>query len=961
MRPVRETCTLRPEVLQGDLEDAIFGADFGQVLKGAAPPVYQDPVTFFANTYPATALRKLVGVVFERLASPTEAGAVIRLSTGYGGGKTHTLISLWHLARNLGSLALGTELLPAAGRPSKVAVAGFDGDKTGSEVVARHGNVITHSLWGELAFQLGGRAGYTQMQEVDDPGTVPDADLIAAMLGADKPTLILLDELVLYMAKLTPQRSQALVMFINALISTVRGRKRTVLLITDPGDQAATRREAATLEEHLRNLDEIAGLNDVLGRKMSDFDPIGGESAQVIVRRLFSNVDRAAADQASAEYYQAYQRIVREYPDALPAHAAGREYAERILTCYPFHPRLLDTARDRLGVIQDFQKSRGVLRLFARILRYVWESDATLPLICAGDLDWGSERIQADLLARLNKDSFKAAVDADILRHARDLDAELSTDIHRRVASALLLESLAPQGAMDVKDLGLATLRPSDVGNEPREAIDRLLSVCWHTYRTTTGDKYQFRDAPNANKIIEETVEQIPMADARAGVLTLAQDYFRGGPFDLVAYPSSASAVPDSARLKLVLTDSETAARAVCDYLDDDPGALRPRPFRNAILAVAPTTEALTQAAQAWRRAEAAAKVVHDHRDNRELVRQVKETIMPTLTRRAKLAAYRAFTRVVFQGRPAVSLEEKYLVNEENVLANPRGQEKLKAFLDDARLIFGPSEAVDVDLLIERVFPAAAPSVAHPGAHPASAIHEAALASDRLRLMLDAAPIRNSILRGISDGKLVVRLADGKCYDAQGCVTGPPDDRRRVPERLSTFTLSDEVLVAPTSAPCVSDWLAVVPREPLPPEPQPTVVSPTSVSGWDAVLEEAARRPLLRATLTARSLEPARRLVALAQPLAAQRTTLSITAAGTLPEGGQVNFGVNEAKVGSALRPLDLAERITRGVQQVEEFTASLELDFGKQGLSGAQARLAQAREQGAEGVEIAADFEGEQ
>jgi predicted AAA+ superfamily ATPase len=112
--------------MKGDLEDALFAADFGDVISGAAPKVYQDPATFFQNTHPARALCKVIQTVFERLCDAKEPGATIRLSTGFGGGKTHALIAMWHLARNVRDPSLGTHLLPAAQRPASVTVVGVD-------------------------------------------------------------------------------------------------------------------------------------------------------------------------------------------------------------------------------------------------------------------------------------------------------------------------------------------------------------------------------------------------------------------------------------------------------------------------------------------------------------------------------------------------------------------------------------------------------------------------------------------------------------------------------------------------------------------------------------------------------------------------------------------------------------------------------------------------------------------
>ena len=345
MKPVLSACKPREEVLRGDLEDAIFAADFGHVVEGRAPAVYQKPIEFFRNTHPAAPLKKIVTTIFGRLADPKEAGAAVRLSTGFGGGKSHTLIALWHLAKNISKTTLGTDLLPAAGRPEKVAVAGLDGEKAGSEVFARHGEIETRSLWGELAFQLGGKPGYRKIKSADRPETVPDAALVRGMLPPGMPVLILVDELVSYLAKLPEAGRKSLQEFLRLLIAEVVARPQAVVVVSDPGDLIAYQQEAAALDDIWSAQEVVSGLDDVLGRKMSDFEPIKGEEAQVINRRLFEKIESKAADQASAEYLTAYKRVAKDQPDALPPEATRAAYAKRIVECYPFHPRLLETAQ----------------------------------------------------------------------------------------------------------------------------------------------------------------------------------------------------------------------------------------------------------------------------------------------------------------------------------------------------------------------------------------------------------------------------------------------------------------------------------------------------------------------------------------------------------------------------------------------------------------------------------------
>ncbi len=146
----------RDDVRQGELDDAIFAASFGKLIRNEGPEIYKDHKRFFENTHPTASLSKLCRDVFGRLASTTDSGAILRLSTGFGGGKTHALMTLWHLAQNIGDPTVGTDLLPPAGRPKAVCVRGIDAEGAGYPIFARHGDQEARSLAAELAFLLGG-------------------------------------------------------------------------------------------------------------------------------------------------------------------------------------------------------------------------------------------------------------------------------------------------------------------------------------------------------------------------------------------------------------------------------------------------------------------------------------------------------------------------------------------------------------------------------------------------------------------------------------------------------------------------------------------------------------------------------------------------------------------------------------------------------------------------------------
>jgi hypothetical protein len=922
--------------MSGDLKDAIFAADFGDVISNhpGTPEVYRDPQLFFRNTHPARDLTRIVREVFSALSKEGEPGLALRLSTGFGGGKTHTLLTLWHLARNISTNNLGTELLPGPGRPKQVYIAAVDGAKAGHPVFAQHGGVVVKSLAGELAYQFGGSAAVTKLGAADDVSAQPTEAAIEAFLP-DGPVLILLDELVLYLSGLDDQGRKNTLNVVNKLVAIAARRPRTVLVVTDPGAQPSYAGESADLGKVLvaaRALDEL------LGRKTSDFDPIGSESAKVIARRLFESVDSDAAKQTAESYHALYSRVSDEHQGLIPAGARTEEYTRRILESYPFHPRLLDTTKDRLGALADFQRSRGVLRLFARIIRDVWERGEDVDLITAGEVDFSSNRIRSDLLQRLNKEQFDAAVSADVITHAGELDNG-KRGVHTRVASALMLESLpaTSNAGLTPDDLTLAVLRPDEAGQEPTEALDHLVGNCWHIYPMDGGAGYQFRVEPNVRKQIEERRNRIPVADAEARVQTEAQQYFHGAGFKVRNWPEHANAVPDVAQFQLVLCDSETRANSVVANADDrDLAATIKRRFINAVVAIAPTEAAYRTAVQRAQSLMAAEELEREYRtgDSGAMIREQLKRIKPELEKQFRVQARRAFDRVVLADGSAYSVDETFQGGDDQILKAPQGQQVLRRFLEDKELIYSATDALDPKLLVQKYLRGAVPVAGETDLWTASAVYERLLSAPGLRLVPDEELTRRTLLRGARDGQLVLRLADGRAYDRDGMVEGPPGSRRRVKDgALHTLALSDEVLVALPSAAVVGGWIAADGKSagtqtgsapPAPPPPAGDLVSADLGKAVDA----SVSRPLMQLTLTASTTAGAKLLSQLAQPFGASSITLNVSVAGDVKGGGTMGLNIEGVKHTHPVKPLDIATAIANSLINAESFEATLTLEF---------------------------------
>jgi len=969
---ILSSCQPRPEVLRGEMTDAIFAADFGDLVNREAPRVYQEAANFFDNTYPTAELKRIASVVFDRLADPTEGGGLLRLSTGFGGGKTHTLMTLWHLAGNTGNSPLGQELLPQAKRLSQIRVVGIDASKGGLPIFAMHGAHRVKSFAGEVVYQLGGVRALEQLGDADHPNASPNEEQLKAAFP-EGPVLILLDELVVYMAKLSEQGQGNLLGFIGSLASVVAKRPRTVLVVTDPAAQHSYDTESLALNHALK----LAG---ILGRKFSDFDPVGDESARIIARRLFASIDPAAAERTAADYLSLYQRVRSEQPDLIPPAAVVPKYADELRTSYPFHPRLMITARDRLGALEGFQKSRGVLRLFARIIRNVWECNEDCDLITAGEVDFSDTRIRADLLDRLNRDSFAAAVSADVETHAAELDGEdTARGIHTRVASAILLESLPMQddSSLTPDQLTLATLRLDEAGPEAIEAASRLEGVCWHLYPLSGTGGWRFRYEPNILKQIEERMSDIPHEDARSRVLTEVQAYFRGMSFKVANWPSAPHDVPDSADLQLALCDDIDLGLRIVRFADDrDPERKMPRRFINAIIALAPTPPALADAVDRARRLLALENIETEiagspNRDSRVLVSEQVKRLKPDLGKRFRIQSLRTFDQLILPGGRIVRLPEQYLGTDEEILKKTQGQHSVLRYLEDHELIFVPGAALDLDLLMNKILSGTVTE--DDGVWTARAIQERILALPELRLISGPDLLRQTLRKAVSNGRLVLRAPDGAAYDREGAVLMSKNRRQRKKGQLPPpeLPLDERTRVALPASVAALDWLKETPGVgeapagggPIPPPPSEPAASSSTlrVVQRDRLSVQAEKSPLLKLDLRASSIAAAEQLASLASPLGAITLTQTVFLSGASRTGGELRFDADGLLINDPVHPLDVVKRLYNALPaENRKLEVTLNLDFGPGGREKLAAQLQYLAEAASDEIEITAEFGAE-
>jgi hypothetical protein len=466
---IYELCRPRADVLEGRIRDEDFAADLSQVLKGTAPELYKNPAVFFANTHPTRGLRDLFLAVVDRLTSSgSQLGSILRLDTSYGGGKTHALIGLNHILTAADQIPNLAEFIDPARLPSqKVTVAAWDGENADPMSGRRmEGDILAFTPWGELAVQLAGPAGYERIRNSDRLGAAPPgAETLRELIG-ERPVLILIDELSIYLRKIkgpaAGQAAEQLTPFLTDLIKAVNSSPQAVLVFTlalGKGGQSVD----AYSEENQR-IDRIfAELQSVTGRQITALTPTSeDETVQVLTRRLFESIDRSRVE----EVVQAYQETWSRTADALPPVGQSDDRAANLRKGYPLHPELIETLMQKTSTLENFQRVRGMLRLLAQTVGQLWrEQPRGVTAVHLHHIDPGNERIRLELSTKLGLQAFIPAIRADV----STTPAEGGRALAQRLDSQEF-SGMEPYGSMAARTVLFHSL----AFNEPLKGLSRL-------------------------------------------------------------------------------------------------------------------------------------------------------------------------------------------------------------------------------------------------------------------------------------------------------------------------------------------------------------------------------------------------------------------------------------------------------------------------------------------------------
>ena len=567
--PWYKIVTPRREVREGrSFSPDEFAIALEQVVAGNAPEDYRDPAQFFSRTCFTRALRDHAGMVLRRLAGRTENTApVLTLITQFGGGKTHTLTALYHLA-NVGPKAADLPgvagLLAAADMPA--APAARVGVFVGNAWDPAEGR---ETPWIDLARQVAGDGGVAALgtaARTTPPGTEAMARVFAA---ADAPVLLLFDE-VLNFVNRHRGMAESFHAFIQNLTVAVTGATGAAAVISLPRSQV----EMTDWDQEWQ--DRITKVVRRVARDLIANDE--AEIGEVVRRRLFEDLGDEKRRRKVARAYAdwCFERTSRLPPEWLAVDTAtkgvkARDFLrERFESCYPFHPSTLSVFQRKWSALTQFQQTRGTLAMLAQWISWAardhFEKARTEPLITLGSAPLHVPEFRAVILGQLGEARLDVAIDADLAgptAHARALDVDSKgplKDIHRRVGAAILFESSGGQvdKVAHLPELRFAIGEPA-VETTTVDSAATALEGAGFFIRKVGTDGFRIHHQATLKKVVSDRRASLDEeTEIRPAIRKLVENEFaRGATLPVIPFPEDGAAVQDTPRLTIVIVDPE--------------------------------------------------------------------------------------------------------------------------------------------------------------------------------------------------------------------------------------------------------------------------------------------------------------------------------------------------------------------------------------------------------------------
>ncbi len=615
LKPWRDVVVPHPDVASGRYMQAEFAADLAQVARGEGSEEYRDPVEFFRRTFVTVGLHELLADALRRLEG-TAGDPVVELQTNFGGGKTHSMLALYHLFGGTPSSDLpglegvlseaAVEKAPQARRAVLVGTALSPG-----EIHRKDDGTEIRTLWGDLAWQLGGAEGYKLIADSDARGVSPGSEDLAGLFRKHAPCLILIDEWVAYARQTVGKHDlpsgdfEAQATFAQALTEAARAAERTLVVASVPASKIEIGGEHGEFAlETLKNVFERLG---------KPWRPASAdEGFEIVRRRLFEPIAERSSFASRDAVVDAFSKMYRDSGADFPNGCGEATFRRKLEAAFPIHPEVFARLYDDWSTLDKFQRTRGVLRLLAKVIHRLWEGRDHSLLIMPSSVPMDDHAVRSELTRYLD-DVWEPILSQDIdgpdslpLQLDRGTPTLGRYSATRRVARTLYLGtapgSQAKNPGIGDQRVRLGCAQPGETAAVFSDALRRLSDRAKYIHQD--GNRYWISTKPNLNRLAEDRANELlrePETLHVEIVARLRKDRERGDFAGVHVCPPSTADVPDEPDARLVVLPPDvphrrkqksTPALARANEMLESRGG-SPRLNRNTLVFLAPDRKAL--------------------------------------------------------------------------------------------------------------------------------------------------------------------------------------------------------------------------------------------------------------------------------------------------------------------------------------------------------------------------------
>jgi predicted AAA+ superfamily ATPase len=664
----RDVVEPHDDVAHGTFQLAQFAADLRQVAQGIARPEYGDPVQFFDRTYITRGLKYLLAQTMQRV-NGIGGEPVIDLMTTFGGGKTHSEIAVYHLAGGtptdslLGMREICDEL-GVAGMPAGVNRAVIVGNDFSVLGMTKPDGTVVNTIWGELAYQLGGKNGYARVARYDLNGVPPTTSDIASLLQAYAPCVILIDEWVAYLRQLYSRGSEtafpagtfdAHQTFAQSLTEAVKSVDTALLVVSLPASDSVRDMGDGILDNSheiggTAGLEALRSLRSVIHRVETPWQPATvDESYEIVRRRIFkplTSEGSSGRDLVVSKFMDFYQRNT----GIVPSEVQQPQYRDVMKAAYPIHPEMFDRLYQDWSTLERFQRTRGVLRLMATVVHALWVRGDQSAMIMPATIPLDDTKVFEEITSHLD-DPWKPVVDTDIAGPGstadtidRDIPVLGKSMAAKRVARCVFISTApmvnrnartgesGPVRGIEQKRVVLGATYP---GDNPAHVTDALRQLADRgAYMNRDQDRYWLSLQQTVSRIVQDRADGYDVSEVHAELTKTIREETDRGIFERVhRVPAGTGDVDDEPTAALVIfgldrphsrKPNSTAAAAAHEFLERR--GTQPRIHKNTLVFLAPdleridTLDSVIRRKMAWESVKKSAKELNLDQHNISVV-----------------------------------------------------------------------------------------------------------------------------------------------------------------------------------------------------------------------------------------------------------------------------------------------------------------------------------------------------